>query len=253
MREQFNQWIEAVEGTNFQFLIQKEFLIIAGLALALLLLLLLLRLCPSRKIRAFKGETGSVEVSRHALIEMVHSACEQMPEVRKPSIKIKAGRKLNLSVRIRVDGSTHLRDTASFLQSHLKDALENQLGIERLGEIKILVTGVRAAPKPTVDLNPTERDPEFKIRKKLPTRKSEPPAPIRKEATPPAPEENLQKAPETPSHQETSASSPEPNRHGQSDPSSSEASTPADVRESSDLEKPPVPKPGPTFFQNKKK
>jgi uncharacterized alkaline shock family protein YloU len=155
MLEKINEWLDRIRATDFHYLAQKEFLIIGGVALGLILLLLLKRLCPTRQIRAFTGETGYVEISRSALLEMVHSACEQLPEVRKPSIKIKAHRKLNISVRIRLDSSAHLRDTASFLQSHLKDALETNLGIENLGKIQILVTGVRASSRPDFDLNPT--------------------------------------------------------------------------------------------------
>tara|TARA_R100000027_G_scaffold67048_2_gene64394 strand:- start:882 stop:1724 length:843 start_codon:yes stop_codon:yes gene_type:complete len=185
MLESLQNWFESAKGTDFQFLAQREYLIVAGIALGLIVLLLLLRMRPARRIRAFKGETGYVEISRHALLELVHSACEQLPEVRKPAIKIKARRKLNLSVRIRVDGSAHLRDTASFLQTHLKDALENNLGVEKLGKIEILVTGIRAAKRPKVDLNqreaaeeaPAPRPVEEKAATPAPTPKPAPAAP----------------------------------------------------------------------------
>jgi hypothetical protein len=153
MPKQLETWLESIRAADFGYLSEEPFLVLGAIALGLLLLLLLLRLRPPSRIKAFKGETGYVEISRHALLDLVHSACEQLPEVRKPSIKVRARRKLDLSVRIRVDGSAHLRDTASYLQSHLKDALENNLGVERLGKIRILVTGVRSASSRKVDLN----------------------------------------------------------------------------------------------------
>ena len=153
-------WLESVREANFDYLSQNEFLIMGGVALALLFILLLCRLRPARRIRAFSGETGSVEISRSALLNLVYSACEQLPEVRKPTVKIRGRRKLSLSVRIQLDASAHLRDTASYLQSHLKDALENNLGVEKLGKIEILVTGVKAASKTRsgIDLNRRSND-----------------------------------------------------------------------------------------------
>lgn len=146
--------MNAIREADFSYLSQDNYLLMGAIALGLLLILLLLRLRPPSRIRAFQGETGYVEISRHALLGLVYSACEQLPEVRKPSVKVRGRRRLNLSVRIRVDGSAHLRDTASYLQTHLKDALENNLGVEKLGRIEILVTGIRAASTPRkVDLN----------------------------------------------------------------------------------------------------
>jgi len=182
MQEKITDWINGIQNADFSYLAQREYLILAAIAGALILLLIIKRSLPRRRIRAFKGETGYVEISRHALLELVHSACEQMPEVRKPSIKIRAKRKLNLSVRIRVDGSVHLRDTASFLQNHLKDSLENNLGVEKLGRIEVLVTGIRAGvrPKvkgPEVDLNPAPKGAVGSSTLNPPALKADPAAP----------------------------------------------------------------------------
>jgi len=170
MQEKITHWFDSIRATDFSYLGQNPYWTIAAIALGLLILLLLYRIRPRRRIRAFKGETGYVEISRHALLELVHSACEQMPEVRKPTIKIKPRRRLNLSVRIRVDGTVQLRDTAAFLQTHLKDALENNLGVEKLGKIEILVTGIRASSRPKtqrpgVDLNEPRREPSIPTEK----------------------------------------------------------------------------------------
>lgn len=158
-----NSYLNTIREADFSYLSQDGFLLLGAIVLGLLLILLLLRLRPPSRIRAFQGETGYVEISRHALLGLVHSACEQLPEVRKPSVKVRGRRRVNLSVRIRVDGSAHLRDTASYLQTHLKDALENNLGVEKLGKIEILVTGIRAASTPRkIDLNqspPESRTP----------------------------------------------------------------------------------------------
>ena len=153
MWEQIEQFCEAFSTEDLNYLIREPYVILGAVALGLLVLWLLYRIRPRHKIKAFKGDTGPVEISKGALLELVRSACEQLPEVRKPSIRIRPRRKLNLSVRIKVDGSARLRDTASFLQNHIKDALENNLGVENLGKIQVMVTGIRAVVPKKVDLN----------------------------------------------------------------------------------------------------
>ncbi len=154
MNNSVSQWLSAIRGEDLGYLARQPYLALGIAVLVLLLLWLAFRLRPRRRIRAFTGDTGPVEISKHALLDLVRAACEQLPEVRKPAIRIRARRHLNLSVRIHVDGSARLRDTASFLQNHIKDALENNLGVERLGRIEVLVTGLRSASAGKFDLNP---------------------------------------------------------------------------------------------------
>jgi len=136
-------WLEGVREADFSYLYSSEYLALAAIALALCLLFLAIRQIPPRLIPAFRGETGQVRISRQALLEIVLAACEQLPEVRRPSIRLRSRKKVDIEVRIRLDGPAMLRDTASCLQSHLKESLTNNLGIERLGNISILVTGIR--------------------------------------------------------------------------------------------------------------
>lgn len=156
----YSNWLNSLRSVDLQYLLEPPYTYLWLAAAALLIFYLLLRLRPPSKIKAFKGDTGYVMVSRHALLELVYSACEQLPEVRKPSVKILRKRKLHLQVRIRIDGTAKLRDTSSFLQTHLKDALENNMGIEKLGNIEVVVTGIRNTPKSRPDLNTwTEKKP----------------------------------------------------------------------------------------------
>jgi len=149
----FNEWMQSLRSIDLSYLIDPPYSYFWVAAIGLLVIYFLFRIRPPSKIRAFRGDTGYVMVSRHALLELVYSACEQLPEVRKPSVRIRSKRKLHLQVRIQVDGSARLRDTSSFLQTHLKDALENNLGMERLGTIEVVVTGIRTTPKNRPDLN----------------------------------------------------------------------------------------------------
>ncbi len=271
MQEDISHWLESIQSTDFGFLAEKEFQIIGAIALGLLVLLVFLRLRPTRRIRAFKGETGYVEISRHALLELVHSACEQMPEVRKPAIKIRARRKLNLSVRIRVDGSTNLRDTASYLQTHLKDSLENNLGIENLGQIEIIVSGIRSGNSPKVqpsgiDLNqrPSSSSSPTGKYASPPSPPSQRPRPATSSATPaPAPsltpasqEEKVARPPASTDASETSDSpaarnaSPVPDPLGSSPAKPDEESSKRKEDPSSESE---FKRPDSSFFDKKKR
>ena len=144
----------ALQGVELGYLLEPRYLVLAGIVVVLFLLLLYLRTRPPKKIRAFRGDTGPVEVSRHALLELVHATCAELPEIRKPSVRVRDRGGLRLTVRIQVNGSAHLRDTASQLQALLKESLESNLGVERLRAIEVLVTGIRKRGRTSADRNP---------------------------------------------------------------------------------------------------
>ena len=145
----------ALQGVELGYLLEPRYLVLAGIVVVLVLLLLYLRTRPPKKIRAFRGDTGPVEVSRHALLELVHATCAELPEVRKPSVRVRDRGGLRLTVRIQVNGSAHLRDTAAQLQALLKESLESNLGVERLRAIEVLVTGIRKRGRTSADLPPS--------------------------------------------------------------------------------------------------
>lgn len=147
----------ALQGVEFGYLLEPRYLVLAGIVVVLVFFLLYLRARQPKRIRAFRGDTGPVEVSRHALLELVHATCAELPEVRKPAVRVRARGGLHLTVRIQVNGSAHLRETAAQLQSLLKESLESNLGVERLRSIEVLVTGIRKRGKGPVDLNPAAR------------------------------------------------------------------------------------------------
>jgi len=237
MWEKIQNYCETFRSEDLNYLAREPYLFLGIAALGLLILWLLYRIRPRRKIKAFKGDTGAVEISKHALLELVRSACEQMPEVRKPSIRIRPRRKLNLAVRIRVDGSARLRDTASFLQNHIKDALENNLGVENLGKIEVMVTGIRTTAPKTVDLNQRGEKPAESAQEKTSPPASKPAvAPTRENpagpaapSTPPSPGSKPSPeavkppvspaSPDKPSAPKPSPGRPDLNPSGRKDPS----------------------------------
>lgn len=126
-------------------LIQRENL---GLGLAVLVLfgffILLLRRQPSQ-IVAYKSEQGKVLVARSAIRELVQSACEQIEGVSKPKtcIRIKGGR-AHFDIRVKLVGTSKLKQIETTLQQHMRRALSENLGIEKLGNINVIATGFKS-------------------------------------------------------------------------------------------------------------
>ena len=109
-----------------------------------IILILLVRRQP-KNIVAYTTENGSVMVSSHAIIELVQTSCEQLEDVSKPQVKIKAeGQITHFEVRIVLRSGGRLREIEQTLQNHLREALTENLGIESLGRINIVATGFKS-------------------------------------------------------------------------------------------------------------
>lgn len=135
--------------------------IASGIALLLLVLLLIFFLSkkqPSR-IRAFDNGSGYVEISRSALVDIIRSKSEQIDIEKKPGVVIRTRRgKLHVDIKIRLLPSRRLTEVSDILQQHLREALQDGLGIRKLGNINVMVTGVRVktgkAARKSLPLNP---------------------------------------------------------------------------------------------------
>jgi uncharacterized alkaline shock family protein YloU len=118
---------------------------LAGAALALFLFFILLRKRQPKKVVAYATENGEVTVSRRAIIELVQTSCQQLNFVSKPQVKIKVkGKYTHFEVRIKLTSGASLRKIEETLQSHLRRALSEDLGIENLGKINITATGFKS-------------------------------------------------------------------------------------------------------------
>lgn len=128
-----------------QHLTQPEFLYEGGAVLVLAFLLLLLLRRQPKNVVAYTTENGRVIVSRHAIIELVQTSCEQLEDVSKPQVKIKVkGQTTHFEVRLKLLSGGRLRQIEQTLQSHLREALTENLGIENLGRINIVATGFKS-------------------------------------------------------------------------------------------------------------
>jgi uncharacterized alkaline shock family protein YloU len=130
---------------GLQQLTQTGFLYVGGAILVFAFLLVLLVRRQPKNVVAYITENGRVMVSRHAIIDLVQTSCEQLENVSKPLVKIKGkGQATHLEVRIVLLSGGRLREIEQTLQSHLREALTENLGIESLGHINIVATGFKS-------------------------------------------------------------------------------------------------------------
>lgn len=128
-----------------QELPQPEFLYMCVATVALMFVLLLLLRRQPKNVVAYTTDNGRVMVSRHAIVELVQTSCEQLQDVSKPQVKIHVkGQTAHFEIRIKLLSGGRLRSIEQTLQSHLRRALTENLGIENLGRINIMATGFKS-------------------------------------------------------------------------------------------------------------
>lgn len=126
-------------------LARPEYLYIAAATLILFCLLILLARRQPKNVTAYSTSNGEVMVSRSAIVELVQTSCEQIKEVSKPQVRMNAkGKKTHFEVRLKLASGGQLRSIEETLQSHLRKALTENLGIENLGRINIVATGFKS-------------------------------------------------------------------------------------------------------------
>ena len=131
--------------SSLQQLAQPEFLYMCAATVALILLLILLLRRQPKNVVAYTTDNGRVMVRRHAIVELVQTSCEQLQDVSKPQVKINVkGQTTHFEVRIKLLSGGRLRQIEQTLQSHLRKALTENLGIESLGRINIVATGFKS-------------------------------------------------------------------------------------------------------------
>ena len=131
-------WIELLKicSDNLQFCI-------IGIGLFVLVIVAVIKRQPNHVV-AYTTDSGSVTVSRAAIVELVQSSCAQIEAVSKPRVTIMVkGRTAHFKVRIKLASGGRLRDVEHALQNHLRKSLSDNLGIEHLGKIDVIATGFK--------------------------------------------------------------------------------------------------------------
>jgi hypothetical protein len=124
---------------------QTEYLYLAAASLILACLLIFLARRQPKNVSAYSTPNGKVMVSRAAIVELVQTSCEQIKEVSKPQVRMKVkGNKTQFEVRVKLASGGQLRSIEETLQTHLRKALTENLGIENLGQINIVATGFKS-------------------------------------------------------------------------------------------------------------
>jgi hypothetical protein len=149
-----------------EHLSQPEFLYIGGAALILIFVLVLLIRRQPKNVVAYSTDNGRVMVSRSAIVELVQTSCVQLQDVSKPQVRIQTkGSTTHFEIRIKLLSGGRLRTIEETLQSHMRKALTDNLGIENLGRINIVATGfksgridsnIKSKPNSTTESDTTE-------------------------------------------------------------------------------------------------
>lgn len=125
--------------------------LIIGICLFVVLLIVLnwiTSLFKSPRLIAYKTEKGMVQVNCGAISDLVHSICKKDSHISQLKTKIISKRKkLNIQIRLRIESGSHLKSIEESLQNEIRDALQDSLGIENIGFIDIIATGIKDSKK----------------------------------------------------------------------------------------------------------
>ncbi|NCG08017.1 MAG: hypothetical protein GWO81_00335 [Verrucomicrobia bacterium] len=136
-----NNWVTYTKGLSALELY-------GGALLAIAFIYFFMRLfcgCRAKRVIAYSTEGGKVIVNRSAIVELVNSACAQIEDVSKPRVRIRIrGGIPHFQIRLKLASGGRLRAVESSLQQLLRNALTNNLGIEKLGSIDVVATGFKS-------------------------------------------------------------------------------------------------------------
>lgn len=155
-----------MDRTTLMNLIQQpEFLmgLLAGLIVALLLALLLRALQrPPTSFEAFSNESGKVVVSKQALQDQIQRCCEELGDVGKArACVLHKNGLLSIKIRLRVRSNAKLIGISGYIQEQIGAVLRKNLGIENIGPIDIVVTGILpSSQEQATSIKPEEKAAE---------------------------------------------------------------------------------------------
>ncbi len=150
--------MEAYQHT-LNYLMSGPYPWIGGAVLLLLIVMWVRARHQPSTIVAFDNPDGPVNVSRSAINELVQSATDDIGEVAKCVARIQTrGGRLNVELRIKMVAGSNLSEVSIILQNRVKSSLRNSLGIEKMGSIKVRLTGFIGQNKASyVVTDPTPR------------------------------------------------------------------------------------------------
>ena len=129
---------------TFEEAVDKPVYLYAIVLLALLLVaLLLVRSLKRELIEVFSDdEEGLVQITPHALHELVGRTCEAFPEINSPSTRIRKDAKgLRLDVHLKVKPDCNVKDTRTQLKERLEEVMITNLNFSNFGGVDIVIKG----------------------------------------------------------------------------------------------------------------
>ena len=135
----------AVKDFMCQFFALENFYLWGTLFFLLFIFILLLKRQP-KNIIAYKTENGNVIIGRAAVVELVRTSCKEIGQISKPKLKVFTKRGLtHFDISIQLTDGCNLKDVEETLQNHLRESLSQNLGIEKLGNINIIITSYKSS------------------------------------------------------------------------------------------------------------
>ncbi len=118
------------------------YLYAVGLLVLLIAALWVVRSLKRELIPVFSDEEGLVQITPHALHELVRRTCEAFPEINSPSTRIrKDGQGLRLDIHLKVKPDCNVKDTRTQLRERLEEVMIANLNFSNFGGVDIVIKG----------------------------------------------------------------------------------------------------------------
>lgn len=118
------------------------YLYAAVLLVLLFASILVIRSFKKELIPVFSDEEGLVQITPHALHELVRKTCEAFPEVNSPSTRIrKDANEIRLDIHIKVKPDCNVKDTRTLLRERLETVMITNLNFSNFGGVDIVIKG----------------------------------------------------------------------------------------------------------------
>jgi uncharacterized alkaline shock family protein YloU len=103
---------------------------------------------PPRVVQAFNTEGGQVLVTRRAVKELVVHCCDELGGTGSADVDITvhAG-ELRTRVALKLRHNANVKGVTAYLRERIVQALTENLGLDKLGDVDIVVVGVLEEPK----------------------------------------------------------------------------------------------------------
>jgi hypothetical protein len=105
-------------------------------------LLFLIRKLRKELIQVFADEEGNVQITPHALHELVKKSCEGIPGIFSPSTAVnRRGSNFRLDIRIRIKQDCNIKETRQTLQKKIETIMVENLGFTNFDGLDIVIKG----------------------------------------------------------------------------------------------------------------